>query len=120
MLSWLGVTGYLTVDAIEETLRTIGSCRPNSEIVFTYAPVDDLLDADDRETGAIVAGLTASSGEPLRTFFRPDEVDGLLASCGLQPVDHADRATLTQRYFAGRTDDLQPWGLETLVAATVP
>jgi methyltransferase (TIGR00027 family) len=119
MLSWLGVTPYLTVAAIEETLRTIGSCRPSSHVVFTYAPVEDLLDADDRETGAIVARLTASSGEPIRTFFRPDEVDALLAGCGLQRVDHADRAELTRRYFSDRTDDLQPWGLENLVAASV-
>jgi methyltransferase (TIGR00027 family) len=120
LFSWLGVTPYLTVEAIEETLRTVRSCRSRSEVVFSYAPPEELLGADDRETLAIVAKLTAGSGEPLRTFFSPEDVDAFVARCGLQVADHADHAALVRRYFADRTDGLQPWGLEHLVAATVP
>jgi methyltransferase (TIGR00027 family) len=120
LFSWLGVTPYLTVGAIEETVGTIRSCRSGSEVVFTYAPPEELLDPDDRETLAIVAGLTASSSEPIRTFFTADDVEALLARCGLRIADHADRSTLVERYCAERTDGLQPWGLEHLVTATVP
>jgi methyltransferase (TIGR00027 family) len=120
LFSWLGVTPYLTLGAIEETLRTVRSCPSRSEIVFTYAPPEELLGTDDRETLAIVAGLTAASSEPLRTFFRPEDVDAFTARCGLQVADHADHAALVQDYFAERTDGLQPWGVEHLVAASVP
>ena len=37
MFSWLGVTMYLTIDAVEATLRTIAACRSGSEGVFEYA-----------------------------------------------------------------------------------
>jgi len=120
MFSWLGVTPYLSVDAIEETLRTIASCAPGSEVVFTYAPTETLLDGDDRETLAIVAQLTASSGEPLRTFFVREDVDALVLRCGLELADHADRDDLIRRYFANRNDGLEPWGVAHLVAAVVP
>jgi len=120
LFSWLGVTPYLTLGAIEETLRTVRSCPSGSEVVFTYAPLEELLGTDDRETLAIVAGLTAASSEPLRTFFRPEDVDALTARCGLQVADHADHAALVRDYFAERTDGLRPWGVEHLVAATVP
>ena len=80
--SWLGVTGYLTVDAIEETMRTVTACPSGSEVVFTYAPSEDFLDYDDRETLAILAPMTASSSEPLQAFFPPHEVDALVARCG--------------------------------------
>jgi len=120
LFSWLGVTMYLSVDAIEDTLRTIASAAPGSEVVLTYALIDKLLDDDDRATLSILTKLTASSSEPLRTFFTPDEIEVLLTRCGLRPVDHADRLELIRRYFAGRTDALEPWGLGNLVAATVP
>jgi methyltransferase (TIGR00027 family) len=119
MFSWLGVTMYLTIDAIEQTLRTISSCASGSEVVFSYAFPAELLDTVDRETLAIVAELTASSSEPLRTLFAPHEVEALVARCGLRLADHADPAELSKRYFADRTDDLQPWGLGSLVTADV-
>ena len=118
--SWLGVTGYLTVDAIEETLRTVAACRSGSEVVFTYTPSEDFLDHDDRETLAILAPMTASSSEPLQAFFSPHEVDALVARCGLRVDDHPGREELLDRYFAHRTDGLKPWGLARLVVATVP
>ena len=54
-----------------------------------------MLDDDDREILAIVTGLTASSGEPLRTFFQADDLDALVTRCGLKVADHADRLDLT-------------------------
>jgi len=120
MFSWLGVTMYLSVDAIDDTLRTIASAAQGSEVVFTYALVEELLEDKDKATLAILRDLTATSSEPIRTFFAPDEIEVLLGRCGLRLVDHADRLELVYRYFAERTDALEPWGLGNLVAATVP
>ena len=48
MFSWLGVTAYLTAEAIEATLRTIGHCQTGSEVVFSYFAEDSLLDDNRR------------------------------------------------------------------------
>ena len=47
------------------------------------------------------------------------EIERLISRCGLKVVDHPARADLEQRYFAGRTDGLRPYTLETLVTARV-
>jgi methyltransferase (TIGR00027 family) len=118
--SWLGVTPYLTVDAIEETLRTVAACPPGTDVVFTYAPSEDCFDDEDCETLAILAPMTASSSEPLETFFSPHEVDALVTQCALRVDDHPDPDEVVRRYFADRADGLSPWGLARLVTATVP
>jgi methyltransferase (TIGR00027 family) len=120
LFSWLAVTPYLRVEAIEETLRTLASSASGSEVAFSYALAPELQDDDDREFVSILMPLAASSGEPLRSFFAPGEIDTLVRGCGLEVVDHPDRAELIRRYFADRTDGLQPYGGECFVTARVP
>jgi methyltransferase (TIGR00027 family) len=98
--SWLGVTPNLTIDAIEETLRTVAACASGTAVAFTYAPSEDCLDDDDRETLAILAPMTASSGESLQTFFSPSAIEALIARCGLRVDDHRSPDELLHRYFA--------------------
>jgi O-methyltransferase involved in polyketide biosynthesis len=119
LFAWTGVTTYLAVDAISATLRAIASCAPGSEVVFSYVLPSDLLDEDDQETREILAPLTASSGEPLRSAFSPADVEALVSSCGLHTSDHPDHDELIRRYFADRADDLRPWGITRLIAAAV-
>jgi len=118
--SWLGVTPYLSLEAIEETLRTIATARSGSSVVFSYAPLEQSLADADRDTIAILAQVTASSREPLRSFFSPPEIEALVQRCGLRVEDHPEPAELVRRYFAGRSDALEPWGVARLVTATVP
>ena len=49
MFSWLGVTAYLEVHAIETMLRSVASAIPASEIVLTYCPPESHLDEFSRE-----------------------------------------------------------------------
>ncbi len=46
LFSWLGVVPYLTIDAVEATLRTVAGCRSGSQIAFEYgvprSSMDDL------------------------------------------------------------------------------
>ena len=44
LFSWIAVTMYLSVDAIEETLRLITSYASGSEVVFDYALPERLFD----------------------------------------------------------------------------
>ena len=47
-VSWLGVTMYLTEEAVFETLRYVASLAPGSEIVFEYSLPESRLDEENR------------------------------------------------------------------------
>lgn len=118
--SWLGVTMYLSVDAIEETLRVVAASAPGSQIVLTYKPtaehLDDLGRAFDEVNDPVVAGF----GEPIVTRMAPADMEGCLRRCGLEVVDHPGHAAIVDRYFASRSDGLRPYTAERLIRARVP
>lgn len=119
MFSWLAVTMYLTATAIEDTLRAFAACPAGSEIVLTYAPIPQQLDDVRREFVETLAPFAADGGEPIQTTFESGEIEALLERCGLRVVDHPIRDEIRDRYFADRTDGLQPYTCERLVAAQV-
>jgi O-methyltransferase involved in polyketide biosynthesis len=41
--SWLGVTMYLDIESVQQTLQYISSLVPGSAVVFDYGVVPDLL-----------------------------------------------------------------------------
>jgi hypothetical protein len=60
-----------------------------------------------------------ASGTPFLSFFSPPEMLALAREAGFREVQHVSAATLTQRYFAGRTDGLRPpENAEELLVAT--
>jgi methyltransferase (TIGR00027 family) len=100
--SWLGVTMYLTRDAIETTLKSVLSFPRGSEIVFTFAQPNP----DATSAGAKFAEGAASVGEPWISYFTPDEVGGMLGSLGFSAVRLLSREEAVERYFHGRSDGL--------------
>ena len=119
LFSWTGVAPYLTAPAIESTLRTIAGAATGSEVVFSYRAEDSVLDDVGKEFIRSYAPLAASLGEPVQPGWPVTEIERLISRCGLKVVDHPARADLEQRYFAGRTDGLRPFNVETLVTARV-
>jgi methyltransferase (TIGR00027 family) len=119
LFSWTGVAPYLTVRAIESTLRTIAEAAAGSEVVFSYRTEDSVLDDVGQEFIRNYAPLAASVGEPLQPGWPVIEIERLISQCGLRVVDHPARADLEHRYFADRTDSLRPYTAETLVTARV-
>jgi hypothetical protein len=60
-----------------------------------------------------------ASGTPFVSFFTPAEILAMGRGAGFKDVQHVSAATLTQRYFAGRTDGLRPPNnAEELLVAT--
>jgi methyltransferase (TIGR00027 family) len=119
LFSWTGVAPYLTAPAIASTLRTIAGAAAGSEVALSYLAEESVLDDTGRAFMAIFAPLAASLGEPLQPGWPVMEIERLISRCGLQVVDHPARAHLQARYFADRTDALQPYNVETLVTARV-
>lgn len=120
LFSWLGVTPYLTDDAIRATLKTVADAAPGSQVVVHYAIDDSLRDDLGRIYFQTMAAIAAQSGEPLITFWRPDEAEAIVADCGLTVLDHPDRDDLIARYFGDREDDLTPIQAEAILTAEVP
>ncbi len=118
--SWLGVSMYLTIAAIEDTLRTVAACSQGSEVVMTYALTDEHLDDRGRLYNEISDKVVADIGEPILTRLSRGQAEGLVERCGLEVVDHPDRESLVQRYFAQRRDKMKPYRSEGLIAAKIP
>lgn len=119
LFAWLGVMPYLSSDAVEETLRTIASARPGSEVVFDYRCEDSVLDDIGRRFIETFTTMAAESGEPLQPGCSATQVDQVIVRCGLEVLDHPTRQDLIRRYFANRADGLLPYTTEGLVAASV-
>jgi methyltransferase (TIGR00027 family) len=117
LFSWLGVSMYLSVDAVASTLRTIATGAPGTEIVFTYAPPPEELDDLGREFLDAVQPALAMQGERFATFFTATDVDDLVERCGLAVVARPSREELDDRYFAGRADGVRVWSVERIVVA---
>jgi methyltransferase (TIGR00027 family) len=117
--SVLGVTQYITRDAIEALFGFAASLPAQSEIVSSFAPADDELAPEEltgRNWGITVA---APSGEPWLTRLSASEVFGLLTRIGFGEVFHLSKKRLRERYFSDRNDTLKANGIDHLFAATV-
>ena len=119
VFSWIAVSMYLTVPAIEETLRTIAAGAMGTEIVLSYAPPRAGLDELSQAFHDIMMPLAASRGEPIQSFFDESEIVDLVSRCGLEVADHPSHAELNERYLSGRTDGLRTYMAERMLAAVV-
>jgi methyltransferase (TIGR00027 family) len=102
--SWIGVTMYLTLAAIEATLETVAACPPGSRIVLTYNPPPSALQDQGLAMHSRMSRLAGDMGEPWLSFFTPAEAEALLRRCGFAEVDHFGPAEAVRTYFAGRPD----------------
>jgi methyltransferase (TIGR00027 family) len=111
-VSWLGVTQYLTPEAIGATLRWAASLATGSEIVLTYVVPGDAAEAARRKW--------AARGTRFETFFAPEAISSLLAEAGLVDIQQVHPAKLQSVYFAGRTDGLVAPEVERLIIGKSP
>jgi methyltransferase (TIGR00027 family) len=113
----LGVSMYLTKDAIAATLRQVASLAPGSVFVMAFQLPVELVDADDRPAREFAIRGAAASGTPFISFFTPDEMLALARGTGFRDVEHVSGRDLTERYFANRGDGLRPSSGEDLLVA---
>ncbi len=119
LLSWIGTTMYLPASAVAAMLEAVRACASGSEIAFSYNIAPASLDDEARAALAAMTARVAGMGEPLQSSFAPDEIEALVAGCGLTVADHPTTDDLARRYFADRADGLRPLMLERLLAARV-
>src|SRR3984957_5351417 len=84
--SWLGVTMYLTEDAVMSTFGLIASTPPQGGVAFDYAVPRSSLGLFGRIALDAVARRVARAGEPFRTFFAPAALGQRLEGMGFSSI----------------------------------
>jgi methyltransferase (TIGR00027 family) len=113
-----GVSMYLTKEANAATLRQLAGLAPSSTLAMTFLLPAELLDGADRAGLEMAAKGARASGTPFISFYTPEEMLALARASGFPDAGHVSSATLAERYFADRSDELRPSGGEDLLVAT--
>jgi methyltransferase (TIGR00027 family) len=106
LFGWLGVTMYLTREAVFSTLAALGrAAAPGSEVIFDY------VDIAGFGSGNPLLRLTVERarelGEPFISGFDPAALPEELSATGLGLIEDLGAAEVNHRYFDGRADGLR-------------
>jgi len=119
-LSWLGVSMYLTRDAVMQTLRFVAlGCARGSQIVFDYSVPDDALGESERAARARLGGRVAGIGEPFLSHFDPASLARELVALGFSATSDFGAQEANERYFTNRTDGFSVRGSTRIMTARV-
>jgi methyltransferase (TIGR00027 family) len=118
VFSWVGVTMYLTIDAINATLATMEQCRAGARVVLTYNQPRSALSSSDAQITGTMAGLAARMGEPFISRFLSAEIAQVLQQHGFDEITDFGPDEARATYFPGRAD-VEIAGAQRLVAATL-
>ncbi len=105
--SWLGNSFYLTPSAVGDVMQAIAtiSC-PGSELVMDYMGPEEVLPVNQRRPLRLTKRFAERRGEPLLSFFEPDQLLAMAKSFGFETVANLNSADLSERYFNDRADNL--------------
>ncbi|MEU4668081.1 SAM-dependent methyltransferase [Amycolatopsis sp. NPDC023774] len=116
LVSWLGVTMYLTEAAITRTLRAVADLAPGTQLVADYVLPAQLRDDAGAHYADAVSQVAERAGEPWRSCFSPDELTDLLRDKGFGTVRHVHQR---DHDVWPRPDALRPAELFVLAHASV-
>ena len=97
---WLGVTPYLTEDAVYATLGALARFPGGAEVVFDYAnPRHAIEEESVRDYHHKMAERVAKSGEPFRSYLETETLHERARAMGFVEIEDLDRAALVARYL---------------------
>ncbi len=120
LISWLGVTMYLTYGAISQALAEVGEFAPGTQLITDYILPAGLRDEIGQTYADLVAPAAAEWGEPWLTLLSPDGMSALLDGHGFGAVEHVRQRDSIPAALWDRTDSLRPAALSVLARATIP
>jgi methyltransferase (TIGR00027 family) len=106
---WLGVTPYLTRDAIIATLDFAASIK-GAEIAFEYAEPFENYQPGMQANLRAVAERAASLGEPWLSMFNPPDMAALMQGRSFTAFEDITRAELAARYYGDLGEGLRSSG----------
>ncbi len=97
---WLGVTFYLTEEAVFATLGELARFPGGVEVVFDYAnPPHTIEEGRVRGFHDELAARVAASGEPFRCHLDTGALHRRARDLGFADIEDLDRAALVARYL---------------------
>jgi len=118
--SWLGVTMYLTGDAIRATLRSLrDSSAAGSQLVFDYIDRAVFAPENQSPTFSRLIEIVRRVGEPMIFGFDPSALGAELAAQGFRLLEDLGPEAQEELYYRNRTDGLRPTGSAHLARAAV-
>ena len=118
--SWLGVTMYLTQDAIQETLRFVAQTMvTRSGIIFDYLTLPPRWDYLRRWGLKVLMRRVAAAGEPWQTFFDPAALLGDLSRLGFATIRDLGRDEINARFFDNAGARLRVGAIGRVVLARI-
>jgi methyltransferase (TIGR00027 family) len=106
---WLGVTPYLTREAIFSTLDFIAAV-PGSAVAFDYTEPFENQSPERRGRLTAMAESAAARGEPWLSFFDPIELAAILHGKGFGDIEDLGFAGVIKRYSPELAEGLRPGG----------
>ncbi len=108
--SWLGVTYYLTHDAVFTTLRTITNLAPaGSAVIFDYLDTDAFIpEKAAKRVKILIRDTRQIADESMITGFDPPALAADLARLGLRLQEDLNPSDIGKRHFRGRKDGYYP------------
>jgi methyltransferase (TIGR00027 family) len=103
---WLGVTSYLTREAIVSTLDFVASIA-GSEVVFEYAEPFENYPPATRANLVAIAESAAARGEPWLSLFDAPDMAALMQARHFAEFEDVTRAELAARYYGDLGEGLR-------------
>jgi O-methyltransferase involved in polyketide biosynthesis len=119
VVSWLGVSMYLTPGAIADTAARLGGLAAGSELILDYQLPEGLRDEAGQSYVDQVAPVSAERGEPWRSYFAPEAMGDLLRRAGFHTIDHSGQREMVPAMMWDRSDALRPARLATIAHARI-
>jgi len=111
--SWLGVTMYLSEEAIGQSLDAMAAVSERASVTFTFRqPPDPAVPSEEK-----IADLVAAAGEPFVSAFTPEAIAEKLIERGLCNLDFLTPEKALERYYTPARDDLAAPRRTTIVHA---
>ena len=93
LFSWLGVVPYLTLPAVEGTLRAVAACAPGSEVAVEYGLAPAYVDEVGRES--VKGALEPSGLLTVSTVLVPRSALESMLTCAVREVGLVKSVDLT-------------------------
>jgi methyltransferase (TIGR00027 family) len=102
--SWLGVTQYLTLPAVDDTLRFVAGLPSSSTLVLTFIVPASMVPPEQHEAMEQLFQMAAAAGEPFLTFFDPADLRAHLHELGFPTLSTSQRPRRT--HVISRADEM--------------
>jgi methyltransferase (TIGR00027 family) len=118
--SWLGVTMYLTHDAMMETMKFIASSTPpGSKVVFDYVIPPFSQNFLRRLIFYLLSKKVERGGEQWKSFYEPASLIKSLKAIGFSRTENIGPDRINALFFKNRADNLLVGNLGHLMKAEV-